>query len=404
VSNDISNFFGVVSQISFTIAGFVLLVVAGDRETRKFWYGKQSLAAVVNLHLILLVFPGFIGLTSLISPENAWPLVTCVNGLIILWIRWIAVESSQKLDVYAAFEKADIDVVDGRQLARLFGVLLVIVGISGFFAQWKSGALIALQILLIGYLFIGVPAVVLLLRAYEACSGHLEINPPASKVLQPNIWNRILKKLNSFLTAIVFIIGIIVFGYLALQGTNPAELFVQTVGLIVVTITLIVYYKQLLAMGEQSKITASGIEAQNLIALTNFLQSDEIRKARNSVLARDPARWNDTWVGDERSNASKVCSSYGVAGVILQTITLPKRPFLENWGPSIIKSHVILQPLIEEMRKPENGGPSYWTGFDWLFRETLKEVPSLQKHLDDILDQKNGALTDAQINARPKDK
>jgi len=83
------------------------------------------------------------------------------------------------------------------------------------------------------------------------------------------------------------------------------------------------------------------------------------------------------WDEQEKLAAAKVCSSYGVAGVILKTGVIPSGPFLENWGPSIYRSFEILLPFIGEMQKPENAGGHYWSTFEWLYQQVTERYPNL---------------------------
>ena len=51
----------------------------------------------------------------------------------------------------------------------------------------------------------------------------------------------------------------------------------------------------------------------------------------------------------------------------------------EGWEPTLRRCYQILEPFIQEMRKPENGGPQYWVGFDWLFNE-LDRLGAVERH------------------------
>ena len=51
---------------------------------------------------------------------------------------------------------------------------------------------------------------------------------------------------------------------------------------------------------------------------------------------------------------------------------LRTKPFVENWGPSIRHCYEVTKPLIQEMQKPENSGPTYWDDFIWLYEQVPK--------------------------------
>jgi hypothetical protein len=162
------------------------------------------------------------------------------------------------------------------------------------------------------------------------------------------------------------------------------QLCITTIGTVALVLTLIVYYRQLRTMGKQLKTTQQQLEAtrqgsngQNILVLTNFLQAEDVRAARTLVIQKLAKRPFRSWNKEDRITAAKVCSSYGVAGVILQTGVIPNKPFIENWGPSIRMSFETLQPLIREMQKPDNAGPAYWSTYEWLYQQVLKEYPNL---------------------------
>ena len=162
------------------------------------------------------------------------------------------------------------------------------------------------------------------------------------------------------------------------------QLCVTIIGAVALVLTLIVYYRQLRTMGKQLETTQQQLEAtrqgsngQNILALANFLQAEDVRAARTLVFQKLAKRHFRLWSKEDKLTAAKVCSSYGVAGVILQTGVIPNKPFLENWGPSIRMSFEILQPLIREMQRPENAGPAYWSTYEWLYIQVLKEYPNL---------------------------
>lgn len=48
---------------------------------------------------------------------------------------------------------------------------------------------------------------------------------------------------------------------------------------------------------------------------------------------------------------------------------MPQEPLL-SWGPSMRRCYQVLEPYIREMQRPENAGPQYWPGFDWLFSQS----------------------------------
>jgi hypothetical protein len=135
---------------------------------------------------------------------------------------------------------------------------------------------------------------------------------------------------------------------------------------LVLIVVLIVYARQLTTMREQLATAREGSAGQNLLALANFLQTEDVRDARRAVIETLETRSYTTWTPDERRVAAKVCSSYTVAAIVLEMGLVPPAPIVDNWGPSIRRCHRILQPFIQDLQKPEESGPTYWGAFDRL--------------------------------------
>jgi hypothetical protein len=49
-----------------------------------------------------------------------------------------------------------------------------------------------------------------------------------------------------------------------------------------------------------------------------------------------------------------------------------------GWEMSIRRCYQVLEPYIREMQRPENAGPQYWAGFDWLYRQIDLTTPKGQ--------------------------
>lgn len=115
---------------------------------------------------------------------------------------------------------------------------------------------------------------------------------------------------------------------------------------------------------EQLKVDRGASSAQNILALTNFLQAPEVRSARETVRTKLVNKEYTLWDDAERSEASMVCSTYDVAAIIIKLGLVPSQPFVENWGQSIRHCYEVTKALIDEMQKPENSGPTYWDDFE----------------------------------------
>lgn len=88
-----------------------------------------------------------------------------------------------------------------------------------------------------------------------------------------------------------------------------AQLVVQIVAVGALLLTLYVYYRMLRTMSGQLEATRNGATAQNILALTNFLQAPEVRAAREIVRVDLSKKDFNFWTPDERREASRVCLS-----------------------------------------------------------------------------------------------
>jgi hypothetical protein len=169
---------------------------------------------------------------------------------------------------------------------------------------------------------------------------------------------------------------------------DSAQLLFDIIGTIALVFTLWLYLRQLRIMQNQLeeakdsstsqlKVMQNQLEenrksstSQNLLTLIDFLQSKEVREARERVMKRLQYIDYEKWTEKDKVFASTVASSYGSAGVILQTGALELSPIIKSWGYSIKKSYEILKPHIEEMR--EVAGDGYWSAFDWLMEKVIE--------------------------------
>lgn len=148
-----------------------------------------------------------------------------------------------------------------------------------------------------------------------------------------------------------------------------ASLIIQLVVGIAIVATFGVYYRQLRTMQGQLTATRDSSVAQNILAVVNFLQAEEVRSARTIVRKDLRSKSMESWDEGECQAASRVCSTYDVAAVLLREKLVPLGPFVENWGPSIKDCYQILLPYIRTMQAPTHSGPTYWNDFQWLYEQ-----------------------------------
>jgi hypothetical protein len=147
---------------------------------------------------------------------------------------------------------------------------------------------------------------------------------------------------------------------------NMWNLVLQALIWVAMIATFIVYWRQLKAMQH-------GATGQNILPLVNYLQAENVREARTTVRKNLKGKSFNSWTDDEKLKASLVCSSYDAASLLIfRQKLVPSDPFIRNWGPSIKDCYEICRPFIDEMQKPENSGPAYWSDSLVLYREAVK--------------------------------
>ncbi len=116
--------------------------------------------------------------------------------------------------------------------------------------------------------------------------------------------------------------------------------------------TILFYFLQWRAMQD-------AIKAQNLAWLIQYLQSKDVRDAREFVFGVLKKKGPEQkWLEDDKKIAATACAAYGVAGVYIITKRIDPAPILYDWGPSIIELCEVCKDFIAERRREL--GPRYW--------------------------------------------
>ena len=152
-----------------------------------------------------------------------------------------------------------------------------------------------------------------------------------------------------------------------MNALQKIQIIAQLIGAAGLLITLVINYRQLRIMNEQMQQMRRSTATEHILSLLSFIESDEIRVAMNLVSTTLHKKHFSKWTENERQAVSKLCSSFATAGTILQSGLVPLEPMIAGWEMSIRRCYQILEPYIREMQKPENAGPQYWDGFEWLY-------------------------------------
>jgi hypothetical protein len=151
-----------------------------------------------------------------------------------------------------------------------------------------------------------------------------------------------------------------------MNAIQKTQMVTQVIGAVGLLFTMSLYYLQLRTMGKQLAAMQRGADAQQILSLLNFIESEEVRVAREVVYTVLHRKHLSEWTKSELEAASRVCASFATTGRVLRTGIVPIEPVLEGWEPALRRCYQILEPFLREKQKPENGGPQYWAGFDWL--------------------------------------
>jgi hypothetical protein len=171
---------------------------------------------------------------------------------------------------------------------------------------------------------------------------------------------------------------------------QKTQIIAQIISAVALVVTLTIYYLQLRTMGKQLAAMRQGTDAQHILSLLSFIESEEVRTARQLVYTRLHRKQVNEWTESELQAASRVCASFATIGRLLKSGIVPIEPIVEGWEPSLWRSYQILEPFILVMRKPENGGPQYWIGFDWLCGE-LDRVGAVERHTQNLRRARRGS-------------
>ena len=142
-------------------------------------------------------------------------------------------------------------------------------------------------------------------------------------------------------------------------------LFIQAVATVAIVATLIVYWRQLVAMRGQLSAMQQSSRSQSLLTLIDLLQRPATVEACRilfSLEGKDITRWTQ----EERLAAERSISAYDIAGILIRdgAVQDGKRVLIDNWGYSIKKCHRIASAYVTEIRKAR--GHLYWDDFEWL--------------------------------------
>lgn len=111
---------------------------------------------------------------------------------------------------------------------------------------------------------------------------------------------------------------------------------------------------------------------QNILSLITYLQAEDVRKARSTVMRELRDLDYSEWTDKQKHSAGLVCSTYDITAVLVKSGYVPKEPLVKDWGPSVRNCHKILSSYITHMQSEDMNGSDYWANFGWLNEESIK--------------------------------
>lgn len=142
------NFLSTIAQVSFTIVGLFFVAITSDFETRNFWLSRMPYNRYTYLTFLVMLFPGFMALTSLVSVDvnkfPAWIIAAIIFFLIYSWI-YIQFRGLKKHQDYKEISQLEYK-LDISGLALLHTVFLSVIPLLGLLSYFKHD-IISLEIL-----------------------------------------------------------------------------------------------------------------------------------------------------------------------------------------------------------------------------------------------------------------
>lgn len=144
---------------------------------------------------------------------------------------------------------------------------------------------------------------------------------------------------------------------------------VGAISSMVATIALIV---SLFFIWYQLREANKSRQAEAFFRLIDFLQSEEIRQAREHLLNLKKPQFVD-WTKDDIAISERVCNSYNRIGLMISEGMIPARIVLPRWHFSIQACWVAAQPMVAEYRATRSG--DWWNDFERLYKRARESYP-----------------------------
>ena len=144
-------------------------------------------------------------------------------------------------------------------------------------------------------------------------------------------------------------------------GFDKIMALIQAAGSLVVAATVVVYWRQLLAMKQNVEELQESRRRQQLYQALSFLI--EMRPNIQHIFSLENKPFS-AWEANDIDHAEFVCTRFNLVGVLVIENMLPVDILAKTWFYGIPKCHRILMPYIEKIRSERD--KRYWSAFDAL--------------------------------------
>lgn len=138
----------------------------------------------------------------------------------------------------------------------------------------------------------------------------------------------------------------------------------NAISVLILLVTAIILVRQISEMRRATYATSYK-------AVYDMLQADDVRLARRIVFTHLQNKAPDTWSEDEIQAAEKVCCTYDCVGIMARNKIVPAKYVADNWGDSLRRSWLVLEPFVKLSRTQRNSG-EFWNEYEWLSLEAEK--------------------------------
>lgn len=159
------NFLSTIAQVTFTIVGLFFVAITSDVESRDFWLGRMPYNRYTYLNFLIMLFPGFMAVTGMVSAElNKFPAWT-MAGMIFFFVYFWVYRQFRSLKMHSDYPKiSHLEYkLDISTIAFFHSLFLLFIPLSGLlsYISNNSNLLINFEYVLRIYLSLSVVSGVL---------------------------------------------------------------------------------------------------------------------------------------------------------------------------------------------------------------------------------------------------